>query len=146
MTRVADVLRQKQHGISTVSPDTTVLEAARTMTSRGIGSVIIIDDEDVLAGIFTERDVLRRVVAEGLDPSTTPVKLVMTPAPLLTADPSRSLDECRALMSSRRIRHLPIVDGVRIVGMLTSGDLLAWQLLDQRVTIQQLESFVFDNR
>jgi CBS domain-containing protein len=146
MTRIADVLRQKSHGIATVPPETTVLEAARIMTSRGIGSVIVIEDGDVLAGIFTERDVLRRVVAEALDPAQTPVRDVMTARPLLTCSPAQSLDECRALMSARRIRHLPIVDGVRLVGMITSGDLLAWQLLDQRVTIQQLESFVFDNR
>lgn len=145
MTFVRDVLRGKAGTPATVASSTSVLDAAQLMTSRSIGSVLVVDD-GALVGIFTERDVLRRVVAEVRDPASTPVRDVMTGLPLLTCTEETRLDDCRQLMSERRIRHLPVLHGNTIRGMLTSGDLLAWQLHDQQMTIQQLEGFVFDNR
>lgn len=145
MTLVRDLLRTKSSEIAMVPPTMTVLEAAQLMTSRSIGSVLV-EEHGTLAGIFTERDVLRRVVAKTLDPATTPLRTVMTGQPLLTCTEEQSLHECRQVMSARRIRHLPAVRDGRVIGMLTSGDLLAWQLKDQQATIQQLEGFVFDNR
>lgn len=145
MTFVRDVLRGKSAPPTTVPSATTVLAAAQLMTSQGIGSVLVVDD-GALVGIFTERDVLRRVVAEARDPARTAVREVMTGMPLLTCTEEAKLHDCRQLMSTRRIRHLPVMQEHQIRGVLTSGDLLAWQLQDQQATIQQLEGFVFDNR
>lgn len=145
MSTVRDILRRKGSDVFTATSDITILEVSRVMTNRGIGSVVVVEGGAV-AGIVTERDVLRRVVAQGIDPATTQLSAVMTRAPLLTCTPDSSLDEVRAVMSSRRIRHMPVLDGNALAGLVTIGDLLAYQLADQEATIQQLQSFVYDNR
>lgn len=146
MATVRDVLKRKGSGVFTTRGDLTVHEAARIMTEHGIGSVLVVEDGQLL-GLFSERDVLRRVVASALDPANTRLDQVMTKAPLITATPDTTLEECRTTMSTRRIRHMPVLapDG-SIAGIITSGDLLAEQLGDQADTIQQLTNFVYHNR
>lgn len=141
MANVKDLLARKGGNVLVVSPTTTVLDAAEQMNAEGTGSVLIVEN-DHLTGIFTERDLMRRIVAVRLDPGTVPVSQVMTTA-LVTATLEATIGDCGALMSERRIRHLPVVDGTRIAGMVTTGDILAWQLQEQQSVIQQLESFVF---
>jgi CBS domain-containing protein len=141
MANVKDFLARKGGNVLVVSPTTTVLDAAEQMNAEGTGSVLVVEN-DHLTGIFTERDLMRRIVAVRLDPGTVPVSQVMTTA-LVTATLEATLTDCGALMSERRIRHLPVVDGARIVGVITTGDILAWQLQEQQSVIQQLESFVF---
>lgn len=141
MASVTDLLARKGGGVLVVAPTATVLEAAEQMNERGTGSVLVASDEQLL-GIFTERDLMRRVVAAHLDPASTPVSQVMTTA-LVTATPEASVADCGALMSERRIRHLPVVQDGAVVGMVTTGDLLAWELREKESVIQQLESFVF---
>lgn len=145
MATVRDVLRRKGSDVFTSQGEVTVAEVARIMANRGIGSVLIVDGGEV-AGIFTERDVLRRVVARGKDPEKTPLGEVMTSAPLVAVKPDTTLEECRQLLNTRRIRHLPVFEGNSLAGVITSGDLLAAQLADHELTIQQLQSFVYDNR
>lgn len=146
MPAVRDVLARKGSAgaVHSVPPGALVLEAARLMNERGIGSVLVMDG-DHLVGIFTERDVLRRVVASGRDPLTTAVREVMT-TELLTCSSDTPLEECAATMSGRRIRHLPVLDDDRVTGVMTSGDLLAWQLDDQASMIRHLNSYVYDVR
>jgi CBS domain-containing protein len=144
MPTVQDILRTKGADIVMVAPGTLVLDAARLMDSRGTGSVLVVEG-GALRGIFTERDVLRRVVAAQRDPATTPVSDVMTVA-LITCQAATTLDQCAATMSERRIRHLPVLEGDRIVGVVTSGDMLAHRLADQADTIQHLNSFIYDVR
>ncbi len=141
MANVKDLLARKGGNVLVVSPTATVLDAAEQMNAEGTGSVLIAD-EGRLVGIFTERDLMRRIVAVRLDPGTVPVSQVMTTA-LVTATLEATIPDCGALMSERRIRHLPVVDGTQIAGMVTTGDVLAWQLQEQRSVIEQLESFVF---
>jgi CBS domain-containing protein len=141
MANVKDLLARKGGNVLVVSPSTTVLDAAEQMNAEGTGSVLVVDN-DRLTGIFTERDLMRRIVAVRLDPGTVPVSQVMTTA-LVTATLEATIGDCGALMSERRIRHLPVVDGTQIAGMVTTGDILAWQLQEQQSVIQQLESFVF---
>jgi CBS domain-containing protein len=141
MANVKDLLARKGGNVLVVSPTTTVLDAAEQMNAQGTGSVLVVDG-DRLTGIFTERDLMRRIVAVRLDPGTVPVSQVMTTA-LVTATLEATIGDCGALMSERRIRHLPVVDGTRIAGVVTTGDILAWQLQEQQSVIQQLESFVF---
>ena len=131
--------------VVTVAPTATVLEAARLMTARGIGGLVVPDGAGGPGGIFTERDVLRRVVNDGRDPATTPVSEVMT-APVLTVSPDTALDECRRLFTGRRIRHLPVVDGGTLCGVVTSGDLIAYEADEAKATIEHLEGYIYSGR
>lgn len=144
MATVRDILARKGSEVVTAAPDHTVLQAAQLMNTRGIGAVVVTDRGD-LCGIFTERDVLRRVVAETREPSTTRLKEVMTVA-LVTTTTEMTVDECAELMTRRRIRHLPVIREGKLAGVVTIGDLLAYQLAEQATTIAHLNSYVYDNR
>ena len=126
--------------VASLGPGATVLEASRLMNERGIGSVIVID-KDRLAGIFTERDVLRRVVAEQRDPATTKLADVMT-SPVACAAPHTTLDEIRQVMRDRRIRHVPVVKAKRVLGMISIGDLNKAEREVQVETIRYLEQYI----
>ncbi len=155
MPTVRDLLaRKKSHTAAATAPEervvmvdagATVLEAARIMTARGIGGLMVRDAAGAMAGIFTERDVLRRVVNDGRDPQATAVGDVMT-APVLTVSPETTVDECRQLFTGKRIRHLPVMEGGELCGVVTSGDVLAFEVDDAKATIEHLEGYVFSNR
>lgn len=144
MASVRDILARKGSDVITMAPGDSVLDAARTMNREGIGGVLV-SDAGVLRGIFTERDVLRRVVAEGRDPAATALREVMTTA-LVTCGPDTGVDTCAAVMTERRLRHLPVVDDRGLCGLVTIGDLLAFQVGDQQATIEELHRYVFDVR
>ncbi|HXW96370.1 MAG TPA: CBS domain-containing protein [Gemmatimonadales bacterium] len=144
MTTVRDILARKGPTVVTVEPHSSVLEAAQLMNSRGIGAVLV-TREGKLEGIFTERDVMRRVVAGQLDPATTPVCDVMSTALVVTTQEA-PIRECAALMTSRRIRHLPVMSADALIGVITTGDLMAFEVAEQAVTIAQLSSYVYDTR
>ena len=144
MATLRDLLALKGHEVIAVQPGDTVLRAANLMNERNIGGVVVLEGEQ-LAGIFTERDVLRRVVAAGLDPAATPVAAVMT-TPVITCQPALSIDDCAALMTNRGVRHLPVRDTAGLTGMVTMRDLLAHQVGEQQATIAQMNSYLFDLR
>lgn len=141
MATVRELIDRKGSDLLMVNPDTTVLEASRLMNDRGVGSVLVMTD-GALTGIFTERDLMRRVVAVDRLPGATKVSEVMTSS-LVTCTPDATMQDCGTVMSERRIRHLPVVDGGSVVGLVTTGDLLAHELKEKDAAIQQLESFVF---
>lgn len=141
METVRDLLAGKTGGLLIVSPETTVRDAARLMNERGTGSVLVMQ-EATLAGIFTERDLMRRVVAVDRPPGATAVREVMTTS-LITCRPEATLADCGRMMSERRIRHLPVVGDDGVLGVVTTGDLLAYELREKESKIAQLESFVF---
>jgi CBS domain-containing protein len=141
MAAVRDLLARKSGEVVTVTGATTVLDASTLMVERGIGGVVVVEAGG-LVGIFTERDVLRRVVAVRLDPAQTLVRDVMT-APVLTVTPETPLEECQATMTQRRIRHLPVVGPAGLGGLVSSGDVLAYEVAERQATIQQLESYVY---
>jgi len=144
MATARTILRHKGEEVITCGPAATVLEAAHVMNEHGIGSVVVTDGGKVV-GVFTERDVLRRVVAEQQDPGTTKVRDVMT-TPVITCGPDTRIDECRAVISARRIRHLPIVEGDKLVGIVTSGDIHAQHLREQQEAIDYLNSWANEGR
>ncbi len=145
MANVSALLARKTGDVLKATPETTVLEAARMMNARGVGSVLVMVD-NTLAGIFTERDLMRRVVASDLLPGSTRVGDVMTSS-LVTCTPDASVVDCSAMMSQRHIRHLPVLGtNGTILGVITTGDLLAHELHEKESTIQHLESFVFEGR
>ncbi|MBC7562914.1 MAG: CBS domain-containing protein [Gemmatimonadaceae bacterium] len=144
MSSVRDLLARKGTNVIHVAPETTVLDAANVMNETGIGGVVVLENSR-LVGIFTERDIMRRVVAARRDPSTTLVSDVMTTEPMtITADVKIAV--CRAMMSTRRIRHLPVLHDGGLVGMVTSGDILAFEVAEAEAQIEQLEKYVFDVR
>ncbi len=145
MPTVRDVISRKGREVIMVGADCTVLEAARIMMRGRIGGVLVTDDDTRVVGIFTERDVLGRVVAEQLDPATTAVSEVMTPRPV-SVSPLATLDDCSNLMTQRRVRHLPVMDCDELQGIITPGDLLAFRVAEQETLIQDLHSYVFDLR
>ena len=122
----------------------SALKAATLMNERGIGGLVVLDGGRV-AGMFTERDILRRVVAMRRDPATTPVREVMT-SPVAYCRLETTLDECRAVMTDKRIRHLPVVDEKGVCGIVTIGDLMAHDVTDQQATIQYLNEYIFGVR
>ncbi len=144
MAAVRDILAKKGSLIVALPPSASVLEAARVMSERSVGAVLVID-EGHLVGIFTERDILRRVVAEGRDPAKEPLSNVVT-KDVLTCTPATPLDECRALMTTRRLRHLPVVGPDGLCGVISSGDVLAFQVAEQQSEIQDLNRYVYDMR
>lgn len=145
MATVLELLARKGSDLVSVAPTASVLDAARLMNERGTGSVLVIADTEELVGIFTERDILRRVVAAGLA-AATPVLSVLT-TPVITCLPETSVEECAAIMTTRRIRHLPVVDaGGRLYGVVSSGDVLAHRVAEHEATIQYLNGYMFDIR
>jgi len=144
MPTVRDLLAGRGRDVVTLPTDATVLDAARMMNERGIGCVLVTEG-GAPVGIFTERDVLRRVVAEQRDPATAVLRDVMT-SDVITCSPETSLDQCAAVMTARRIRHLPVVDGEGLCGVVSSRDVLAFRAAEQESTIRYLNSYVFDLR
>jgi CBS domain-containing protein len=144
MATLHDLLALKGHEVIAVQPADTVLQAANLMNQRNIGGVVVLES-DRLVGIFTERDVLRRVVAPGLDPATTPVAEVMT-APVITCPPELSVDDCATLMTTRAVRHLPVHDGTGLTGLVTIRDLLAHKVSEQQATLEQMTNYLYDVR
>lgn len=144
MATLHDLLALKGHEVIAVQPADTVLQAANLMNGRNIGGVVVMDG-DRLAGIFTERDVLRRVVAPGLDPATTLVAAVMS-APVITCPPELSIDDCAALMTSHGVRHLPVQDANGLTGVVTIRDVLAHKVSEQQATLEQMNHYLFDLR
>ncbi len=140
MATAEQLVAVKGETIASLPSTATVLEAARLMNDRHIGSVLVID-KNRLVGIFTERDVLRRIVAEERPASTTALKDVMT-RQVACAAPHTTLDEIRQVMREKRIRHLPVLDGRTVVGMISIGDLNKAEHDGQEETIRYLEQYM----
>lgn len=138
---IAKVLEHKGSEVATISPDTMVIAAVHRMNERKIGALLVVDNERPV-GIFTERDVLVRVVAAGLDPKTTPISEVMTRNPVVVHS-TVTVKEALFVISTKRCRHLPVVDddtGLR--GLISIGDLTSWLVRDQQRTIEDLHDYM----
>jgi CBS domain-containing protein len=141
MATVEAVLARKGTDVYGISPGTSVLDAARKMNDRGVGGLVVLE-AGRLVGIFTERDILRRVVAPGLDPGATLVRDVMT-TPVHACGIGTTLEDCRRIMTERRIRHLPVVSQERLFGIVTIGDILAHRADEQDSAIEYLSTYMF---
>lgn len=140
MSTVAHVLASKGTSVHTIAPNATVLEAARKMNEHRIGSVVVVDEKGTPVGIFTERDILTRVVAAERSPSTTRVREVMSDR-ILTCTPQTDVNHLRHTMREKRIRHIPVVDGGRLAGMISLGDLNTAEVKVLCQTIEYLEQY-----
>lgn len=126
MSTVATILAKKGSEVASVSESTSVLDAARVMRERHIGSVVVLRGSTVV-GIFTERDMLYRVVAEARNPAETQVGEMMT-TPVTSCNPSSTLKECASMMTNRRMRHIPVIENGTLTGIITSGDIIAYKV------------------
>ncbi|MEM8738488.1 MAG: CBS domain-containing protein [Planctomycetota bacterium] len=143
MADVSAIVSRKGSQVLTVRPDTSVLDAAVLMNQHRIGALIVVDHRDHVVGIFTERDVLRRVVSERRDPADTRVEAVMT-RDLVTCTPATTIGKARAIFMDRRIRHLPVLSAPdQLRGMISIGDLNAWELSGQECKIAALEEYLY---
>jgi CBS domain-containing protein len=137
---IASVLEHKGDDVVTVLPETSVLAAVRQMNDRRIGALLVVDRQRPV-GIFTERDVLVRVIAAGLDPEATPVGEVMTRNPVVIRS-DLTVAEAMMVITERRCRHLPVVDGTRLRGLISIGDLTSWVVRDQQRLIDDLHDYM----
>jgi CBS domain-containing protein len=140
MTLVAELLKRKGYTIYSVEPDQPVLEAIRRMADYGVGALLVMRGEQ-LFGVVSERDYARKIILKGRSSSDTPVRQIMS-SPVISVRPTQSLAECMQLMTHRRVRHLPVIEGDRVVGVLSIGDLVRSLVEEQQQTIQQLEQYI----
>jgi len=140
MTTVRHLLDQKGRSVWSIRPDETVFDAVKKMADKNIGSLVVMDGEQVL-GIITERHYARNVVLKGKASPVTPVRDIMETRVVVTR-PDDTVERCMALMTEKRVRHLPVVDGEELVGIVSIGDLVKSIIGDQKFMIDQLEHYI----
>lgn len=140
MRTVRQLLAEKPAEIHAVAPEAPVIEAIRLMADRSVGALVVLRGGS-LAGILSERDYARKVVLQGRSSADTPVGAIMT-ADVVTVAPDTSVPACMRLMTERRIRHLPVVEAGRVVGMVSIGDLVKAVIADQQEQLEQLQRYI----
>jgi signal-transduction protein with cAMP-binding, CBS, and nucleotidyltransferase domain len=140
MGQVSAILDEKGREVLRIDGGAAALEAAKLMVERNVGSLLVTEDDETV-GIVTERDYLRRVVAEERDGRKTPVREIMS-APLIVVTPQTSVDECMAVMTNRRIRHLPVAEGGAVAGIVSIGDVVKFQAREQTFELQFLQDYI----
>jgi len=140
MKSLKQLLNAKGHHVHSIRPDAKVIEALQLMAQKDIGALLVTDAGRVV-GILSERDYARKVILQGKSSHDIPVREIMTSG-VVTVDPSKSIEDCMALMTQRRIRHLPVCEGDKLVGIVSIGDLVKEVIAEQEQTIRQLESYI----
>jgi CBS domain-containing protein len=140
MSQVSEILTEKGRRVLKIDADASVLEAVERMVEENVGSLLVTESGDV-AGIVTERDYLRRVALEGRTDRETSVREIMS-SPLIVVTPETLIEECMALMTNRRIRHLPVVDAGEVAGIISIGDLVKFQSRQQSYELQFLHDYI----
>jgi len=140
MISVRQLLDRKGRQIFSIAPGDAVLAAIRLMAERHVGALLVMEG-DTLAGIVSERDYARKVILMGRSSADTPVRDIMS-TPVVTVQPETPVEKCMQLMTERRVRHLPVVDDGRVVGMVSIGDLVKAVIAEQQQQIEQLESYI----
>jgi CBS domain-containing protein len=141
MTTAAQILHAKpDSAVYTTTPDASVFEAVREMARRNVGALIVMEGEDVV-GIVSERDYARKIVLLARASRDTEVQEIMT-TPVMYVQPSQTVEECMALMTEKRLRHLPVMDKGELRGLISIGDLVKQVIIDQKHVIEQLEHYI----
>jgi len=140
MKKVRDILEVKGRDVWSIGPDASVFDALKFMAEKDVGALIVLDGGN-LVGIISERDYARKVALLGRASPTTQVKEIMTPR-VAGVDPEENLDECMALVTEKRIRHLPVLENGKLIGLISIGDLVKSIITEQQFIIEQLESYI----
>ncbi len=141
-TLISQLLMEKGREVLTIAPAATVFEAVKLMDEKNVGSLVILNSRGRIAGIFVERDALQRVLLAGKSAKTEPVQAVMT-RKVVCALPEMTIDQCLALMTDKRVRHLPVIDQEqKLVGLVSMGDLVKFISAEQLAMIRNLENYI----
>ena len=140
MLQVKHLLDEKGRNVYAISPGEPVLAAIRAMAEHGIGALLVLDG-DALVGVISERDYARKIILNNRSSSDTPVRDVMTPT-VITVSPADSVDTCMRLCTDSRVRHLPVVDSGKVIGVVSIGDLVKAVISEQGVQIEQLQRYI----
>ena len=140
MISVGQLLDRKGRQVFSIAPGDAVLAAIRLMAERHVGALLVMEG-DTLAGIVSERDYARKVILMGRSSADTPVRDIMS-TPVVTVQPETPVEKCMQLMTERRVRHLPVIESGRVVGMISIGDLVKAVMAEQQQQIEQLESYI----
>jgi CBS domain-containing protein len=137
---IDSLLHQKGSQIWTIDADATVFEAIQLMSDRNIGALLVTRGGKLI-GVFSERDYTRKVVLKGKSSKSTPVHEIIS-SPAITVKPGFTIEECMRIMTEHRIRHLPVLDGDRLVGVVSIGDLVNWTISAQSMALSQMEDYI----
>ncbi len=140
MIIVKDILKDKAKGILTISPQDTVYRALEIMAEKDLGALVVVEGEKVV-GLFSERDYARNIVLKGKSSKDTLVKDLMNANPCFVR-PEQTLNDCMALITEKRTRHLPVLDGEKLIGIVSIGDVVKQYIVDKEFTIKQLENYI----
>ena len=140
MKTVKQLLRDKGSTVYTIEPSATVFDSLQIMSDQNIGALVVIDGNEVV-GLLTERDYTRKGILKGRAAKDTPVRDIMT-SPVICVNPEHTVDACIALMTEKRVRHLPILRNGQLVGIVSIGDTLKTAIEDRQFTIEQLEHYI----
>jgi CBS domain-containing protein len=140
MKTVRQLLDTKRHKLVSIVPDATVYDALQTMSDHDIGALIVQEDGR-LVGIFSERDYARKIILQGKSSKETLVREIMT-GKVVTLRPSQTVEDCMTLMTDKRIRHLPVLEDGKVIGVVSIGDVVKEMLSEQKFIIEQLESYI----
>ena len=144
MISIRQLLERKGSEVWSTSPDSSVYEALQLLAEKDVGALLVLQDGE-LVGVISERDYARKVVLRGMTSMKTPVKEIMT-EDVITVGPGSTVEEAMALMTDKHIRHLPVLEGESIVGVVSIGDLVKAIIADQEFTIGQLENYISGTR
>ncbi len=145
MQTVKDMLETKGHGVWSIGASATVYEAIEKMAEKSVGALTVVDDDDGITGIISERDYARKIMLMNRSSRIARVADIMT-SDVISVGASATIEECMSLMSEKKIRHLPVVDGGKPIGIMTVGDLLKCIIDEQSDTIEELESYILEER
>jgi len=140
MKTVAQLLRTKGHQVLSVSPDIPVFEALEVMAEKNVGALLVLEGER-LVGIFSERDYARKVILKGKASKETPVREIMS-SHVLYIRPEQTIEDCMALMTDKRVRHLPVMEEGKLVGVISIGDVVKAVIAEQEFMIEQLQNYI----
>jgi CBS domain-containing protein len=140
MKTVRQLLEGKRHKLISISPEATVYEALQTMSEHDVGALMVMEGER-LVGMFSERDYARKIILYGKSSKDTLVREIMT-GKVVVVRPNQTVEDCMALMTDKRIRHLPVHEESRIIGVVSIGDVVKEMLSEQKFIIEQLESYI----
>src|SRR2546426_5370702 len=140
MKTVAQLLRTKGQQVLSVAPDIPVFEALEVMADKNVGALLVVEGER-LVGIFSERDYARKVILKGKSSKETPVQEIMS-SHVLYVRPEQTIEDCMALMTDKRVRHLPVLDQGKVVGVISIGDVVKALIDEQQFIIEQLQNYI----